>query len=137
MEAGDEMKSVVMTKAELLRELEETRKRVQDLDICRAEFEKAREKYEKVLDSAPDATLFVNTQNQVVLVNAQFEKIFGYRQEEIIGKSLEALVPDRYKKNHRQMVEKFFLQPKVRPMGSHLEIYAKKKTGMNSLWISV
>ena len=129
MEAGDEMKSVVMTKAELLRELEETRKRVQDLDICRAEFEKAREKYEKVLDSAPDATLFVNTQNQVVLVNAQFEKIFGYRQEEIIGKSLEALVPDRYKKNHRQMVEKFFLQPKVRPMGSHFEIYAKKKNG--------
>jgi len=123
------MKNMVMTKAELFRELEETRKRVQELDNCRVEFEKAREKYEKVLDSSPDAMLFANTQGKIVLVNAQFEKVFGYNQKEIIGKTLEVLVPDRYKKNHKRMVKKFFDNPKVRPMGSHFEIYAKKKDG--------
>jgi len=123
------MKSIVKTKAELYRELEETRKRVQELDNCRAEFEKAREKYEKVLDSSPDAMLFANTQGRIVLVNAQFEKIFGYNQSEIIGKPLEILVPDRYKKNHMQMVKGYFENPRVRPMGSHFEIYAKKNNG--------
>jgi PAS domain S-box-containing protein len=123
------MKNIVKTKAELFRELEETRKKVQELDTCRADFEKARERYEKVLDSAPDAMLFVNTQRKVVLVNAQFEKVFGYKQDEIIGKTLEILVPDRFKKNHRRMVKTFFDNPKVRPMGSHFEIYAKKKNG--------
>ena len=123
------MKSIVKTKAELLRELEETRKRVQELDNCRAEFEKARERYEKVLDSSPDAMLFANTQGMIVLVNAQFEKIFGYNQSEIIGKPLEILVPDRYKKNHTQMVKGFFEKPMVRPMGSHFEIYARKNNG--------
>ena len=123
------MKKIDKTKAELFRELEETKSKVQELDSCRTEFEKARDKYEKLLDSTPDAMLFVNTQNQIILVNAQFEKIFGYTQEEIIGKKLDILVPDRYKKNHSKMVRKFFEQPKVRAMGSHFEIYARKKDG--------
>jgi len=123
------VKKIDKTKAELFRELEETKKLVQELNNCQAEFDKAREKYEKLLDSTPDAMLFVNTQNKVVLVNAQFEKIFGYSQDEIVGKKLDILVPDRYKKNHTRMVQKFFEYPNVRPMGSHLEIYAKKKDG--------
>ena len=68
------MKKIDKTKAELFRELEETKKLVQELNNCQAEFDKAREKYEKLLDSTPDAMLFVNTQNKVVLVNAQFER---------------------------------------------------------------
>ena len=123
------MKKIDKTKAELFKELEETKKKVQNLDTCRAEFEKAREKYEKLLNSTPDAMLFVDTQNNIVLVNAQFEKLFGYSQAEIIGETLDVLVPDRYKKKHSKMVRKFFEQPRVRSMGSHLEIYARRKDG--------
>jgi PAS domain S-box-containing protein len=116
------MKKIDKTKAELFRELEDIKKQVQELNNSQAEFEKARVKYEKLLDSTPDAMLFVNTQNKVVLVNAQFENIFGYRQDEIVGKKLDILVPERYKKNHSKMVQRFFASPNVRPMGSHLEI---------------
>ena len=123
------MKKVDKTKAQLLQELEETRKKVYELDICLADFEKAKARYEKLLDSTPDAMLFVNTQNQIIMVNAQFEKVFGYSQEEIIGKELGVLVPDHYKKSHNKMVGEFFKQPNIRSMGSHLEIYALKKNG--------
>jgi PAS domain S-box-containing protein len=123
------MKKIDKTKAELFQELEDTKKLIQELNNCQAEFDKAREKYEKLLDSTPDAMLFVNTQNKVILVNAQFEKIFGYSQNEIVGEKLDILVPDRYKKNHSRMVQKFFEFPNARPMGSHLEIYARKKDG--------
>ena len=57
------MKKIDKTKAELFKELKDTKKLVQELNSCQAEFEKAREKYEKLLDSTPDAMLFVNTQN--------------------------------------------------------------------------
>ena len=123
------MKKIDKTKAELFQELEDTKKLVHELNNCQAEFDKAREKYEKLLNSTPDAMLFVNMQNKIILVNAQFEKIFGYSQDEIVGKKLDILVPDRYKKNHSRMVQKFFEFPNVRPMGSHLKIYAKKKDG--------
>lgn len=123
------MKKIDKTKAALLRELEDTKKKVKELDICRLEFEKARRKYEKLLDSTPDAMLFVNTQSEVVLVNAQFEKIFGYTQQEIVGKSMEILVPERYRKNHRKLVQNFFDSPRVRAMGADFEIYACRKDG--------
>jgi len=123
------MKKIDKTKAELFKELEGTKKLVQELNACQAEFSKAREKYEKLLDSTPDAMLFVNTHNEIILVNAQFEKIFGYSQDEIVGKKLDILLPQRYKKNHSAMVHRFFGRPKTRAMGAHLEIYAIKKDG--------
>ena len=129
MERGDRMKKIDKTKAELFRELEETRKLVRKLDRCQAEYEKARDSYEKVLDSTPDAMLFVNAQNKIVMVNAQFEKVFGYSQDEVVGRDLVMLVPDRYRKDHRNKVENFFTQPKARPMGSNLEIFAIRKGG--------
>ena len=121
------MKHIDKTKAELLKELKETREKVRELDACREDYEKARERYEKLLDSAPDAMLFVNDKSKIILVNAQFERIFGYSQYEIIGKTLNILVPDRYKRAHRKLVQSFFQNPKVRPMGAHFEIYARKK----------
>ena len=107
------MKKIDKTKAELFKELEEAKKKVQNLDTCRAEFEKARDKYEKLLNSPPDAMIFVDPQNKIILVNAQFEKMFGYAQAEIIGGKLDMLVPDRFKRNHSKMVRKFFEQPSV------------------------
>ena len=112
-----QMKKIDKTKAELFKELEDTKKKVQELNNCQAEFEKAREKYERVLDSTPDSMLFVDTQTRIVLVNAQFEKVFGYSQDEIIGKKLNTLVPDRYKNNHSKKVKNFFEYPRVRSMG--------------------
>ena len=126
---GEKVKKIDKTKAELPRELDDTKKLVQELKLCQAEFEKASEKYEQLLDSTPDAMVFVNTENKIVLVNAQFEKIFGYSQNEILGKKLDILLQDKYKNKHRKMVRKFFENPNVSSMGSHLAIYAKKKSG--------
>ena len=124
------MQKIDKTKAELLKELEDTKKMVQDLHLCQIEFERAREKYEKLLDSNPDAMLFVNTQNEIVLVNAQFEKIFGYTQDEVLGKKLDILLQDRHRKKHSKKVKNFFEKPHMNPMGeSHFGIYAKKRDG--------
>ncbi len=123
------MKKVDKTKAEILQELVETKKRVQELDNCRAEYEKARDKYENLLDSTPDAMLFVSPENRIILVNAQFEKVFGYGQDEIVGRKLDVLIPPRFRRDHHRRVEGFFKNPRVRSMGSNLEIYGLRKNG--------
>ena len=124
------MKQIDKTKARPIKELEDTDKLVQDLKLCRIELEKALENYEKLFDSNPDAILFVNTQNEIVLVNAQFEKIFGYSRDEVRGKKLDMLLQDGHKKKHSRKVKEFFENPHVHPMGeSHLGIYARKRDG--------
>ena len=124
------MKKIDTMKAELRKEREATKKLLQELNLCQNEFEKARAKYEKILDSNPDAMLFVNEHNEIVLVNAQFEKIFGYRQEEVVGKKLDMLLQDRLRREHSNNVRNFFEKPHGHPMGSsHLGIFAKKRDG--------
>ncbi|MEW6601833.1 MAG: PAS domain S-box protein, partial [Nitrospirota bacterium] len=115
------------TYAELVRELEQMRRKVQEVEDCRIEFLNIQEKYERLLDSAPDALVFVNNDNKIVQVNAQFEKLFGYDHGEVIGRDLDILLPDRFRERHRGYVAAFFKTPTVRPMGSGIEIYARKK----------
>ena len=115
------------TKADLIQELEQMRRKVREVEECEVEFQRVKEKYERLLDSAPDALVFVNEDNTIVEVNAQFENLFGYDHGEIIGRELDVLIPDRFRGRHRAYVAGFFKNPTVRPMGSGIEIYAKKK----------
>jgi len=123
------MENSFRTTADLVKELEQMRRKVREVEDCKIEFQKIQEKYERLLDSAPDALVFVNADNNIVQVNAQFEKLFGYEHGEIIGRELDILLPDRFREKHRSYVASFFKTPTVRPMGSGIEIYAKKKNG--------
>jgi PAS domain S-box-containing protein len=105
------------------------RQKVQEVETCQIEFQKIKEKYEKLLDSAPDALVFVNAAGKIIMGNAQFEMLFGYNHKDIIGKNLDILVPDRFRNKHHHHVDNFVSYPRVRPMGSGFEIYALKKNG--------
>ena len=66
---------VQMTKEQLLDELQEMRRQLQSLDSCRQEMQLAQTKYEQLLESAPDAMLFLNRDARIVLINAQHRQI--------------------------------------------------------------
>jgi PAS domain S-box-containing protein len=63
------------------------------------------------------------------LINAQTERLFGYSRGELIGKDLEILIPERFRKRHGDHIARFFASPNTRPMGSGLKIYGLKKDG--------
>jgi PAS domain S-box-containing protein len=82
-----------------------------------------------LLDAAPDAILEIDSGGRIVRANATVEELFGFRVDELLNQPVEILVPEEFRPAHVRHRNGYLERPAKRPMGSNLELYARRKDG--------
>src|SRR6266704_3527188 len=82
-----------------------------------------------LLEAAPDAMVCVNADGRIALVNAQTERLFGYRRTELVGQPVEILVPDAVRAVHPRLRAEYMADPTPRPMGAGRELSGRRRDG--------
>ena len=85
--------------------------------------------FQTLLESAPDAMIIVDGSGDIVVVNSQAEKMFGYSREELIGRRIEQLLPDQLRELHASHRGGYLKKPALRSMGAGLDLVARRRGG--------
>jgi PAS domain S-box-containing protein len=95
-----------------------------------SERRRADEQFRGLLESAPDAMMIHSSDGRIQIVNAQVEKLFGYTRAELIGQTMEMLMPERFRQRHMEHRRGYTPSSKPRPMGtSGMTLLALHKDG--------
>jgi two-component system, LuxR family, sensor kinase FixL len=95
----------------------------------RPEFLRDNATFELIFESSPVAMIIVDAQGRMVLVNEQTTNWFGYAREELLGREVEVLIPERFRARHPGLRESYFADAHERQMGGGLELFARRKDG--------
>jgi PAS domain S-box-containing protein len=94
-----------------------------------AERTKGEQRFRSLIESAPEAIVITNDQGQIVLINLRAEAMFGYARAELLGASIDTLLPERKRAPHAAHRAKYIGAPQVRSMGAGLELFGRHKDG--------
>jgi PAS domain S-box-containing protein len=102
---------------------------VRGVSIDITERKQAEEKFRLAVEASPSGIVLVDGEGKIVLVNAHIEELFGYRREELVGKLVDILVPERLRAIHPAHRAKFVAKPEAVVIGAGRELFARRKDG--------
>jgi PAS domain S-box-containing protein len=117
--SNDEIGQLALSFNTMIDELEKKIKRERQLE----------NKFRSILEGAPDAMVITNQGGEMVMINAQTEKIFGYTRSEVIGKHFYYLVPEADLRKHDVHDKENVVNLSARESGPRAELYGRKKNG--------
>jgi PAS domain S-box-containing protein len=83
--------------------------------------------FRALFESAPNGVMAVNSNGLIALVNAQMETMFAYPREELVGRPVEMLIPEQFRKGHAELRNTYMLASEARPMGAGRELFGQRK----------
>ncbi|PIT73872.1 PAS domain S-box protein [Limnohabitans sp. JirII-31] len=94
-----------------------------------AELRAGRDRIKNIFNAAPNGMLAIDKNGAIVMVNTQMERLFGWAQEEMLGKSIEMLLPERYRGKHIMLRNNYLQTPQPRAMGVGRDLFGLRKDG--------
>jgi formate hydrogenlyase transcriptional activator len=91
--------------------------------------EQAQALFKELFLASPDAIVVTAPDGRISATNPAVEELFGYRETELVGQLVEILLPERFRGRHPQHRDGFVAAPSVRPMGTGLELFGRRKDG--------
>src|SRR6266487_2371173 len=86
-------------------------------------------RFRAMVESAPHGVVMVDGSGEIEIVNRETERLFGYTREELLGRPIEQLVPDRFRERHPGFRAAYFAKPETRPMGAGRDLFGRRKDG--------
>lgn len=86
-------------------------------------------RFRTLLNSAPDAVLIADNDGRILLANAETERLFGYSRDELLGGTIEMLVPERARPKHSGLRAQYAAAPRTRTMAAGIALTARRKDG--------
>ena len=106
----------------------ELRKVMAREETTRGEIQ-AERRFRELLEAAPDAIIEVDREGRIVLMNRVTETLFGYRREELLGQTVDVLIPEELRATHVHHRSQYWDRPLTRPMGTGLTLEGRRKDG--------
>jgi formate hydrogenlyase transcriptional activator len=85
--------------------------------------------FHALFEFSPDAIIVSDSEGRITEMNARVEKMFAYQRDELLGQSIDCLVPERFRHSHPARRKDYSSAARVRPMGAGLELYGRRKDG--------
>jgi PAS domain S-box-containing protein len=85
--------------------------------------------FRALFEFSPDAIIASDANGRITQVNSRVETLFGYAQTELLGQSIEILIPERFRRTHPRHRNDYMQHARVRPMGVGLELHGRRKDG--------
>jgi PAS domain S-box-containing protein len=93
------------------------------------ELRASEERFRLLVEDAPNAMIMVDQAGTIALLNSEAERLFGYKRAELLGKPVEALVPERFRETHPQLRGGYHDLAQVRAMGAARDLYGLRRDG--------
>src|SRR5262245_11422712 len=81
------------------------------------------------IESVPSGILMIDAGGAIVFVNREVERLFGYSREELLGKTIDTLIPEQLRSRHAGYRRDFLADPRVRAMGAGRDLFGLRKDG--------
>ncbi len=101
-----------------------------ECDLSENTLRESEQGYRGLIETAQDAIIRIDEDEIVNIWNKSAEKIFGYTKDEIIGKSVSIIIPERYRRRHKEGVQRFLRTDRARIIGDIVEVFGETKEGI-------
>jgi PAS domain S-box-containing protein len=102
---------------------------VTERDEAEAALRESEEHFRRAVEAAPSGMVMTDADGRITMVNAHAERLFGYSRGEMVGQSIERLVPERFRRSHPAFRSDYAGKPTARAMGAGRDLFALRKDG--------